>query len=109
LIVYADNIEYVLDRAEFYELDILTEKFNKNNRESWEQTRFISYIIAQTQAYKKKYKLTDILQFTWDKEQKNTPAFTKEEIEERIKGFKERIEMKENSESKSITSEQFFK
>jgi hypothetical protein len=90
-------------------LDILTEKFNKTNKENWEQTRFISYIIAQTQAYKKKYKLTDIIQFPWDKEKTNIPVHTKEEIAERIKTFKERIEMKQTSENTPITSEQFFR
>ena len=80
----------MLDRAEVYELDILTDKFNKENRESWEQTRFIAYIIAQTQAYKKKYKMTDIIKFPWDDENK-APVESFEDAAERMKLFQQKI------------------
>lgn len=36
-------------------------------KESWEQSRLIAYIIAQTNS-KKKLKLTDILKFQWDED-----------------------------------------
>ena len=54
----------------------------KKSRNSWEQCRFISYVLAQINSTKK-LKLTDILSFTWDKEEeddKNT-IITNEDIE----------------------------
>ena len=54
----------------------------KKSRDSWEQCRFISYVLAQINSTKK-LKLTDILSFTWDKEEeddKNT-IITNEDIE----------------------------
>lgn len=82
-----------------YELDILTEKFNKENREAWERARFISYVTAQTQSYKKKYKLTDIIKFAWDDEAV-ARVESYEEVAERMKLFQKRVEENKNSESK---------
>jgi len=74
----------------------LTDRFNKANRENWEQTRFISYIIAQTQAYKKKYKITDIIRFPWDEESKEiTGNF--EDVLEKAKLFQQKIEQSKNN------------
>lgn len=39
------------------------------DKENWEQTRFISLCVAQSNS-KKKLKETDILKFSWDKENK---------------------------------------
>lgn len=58
--------EYVLDKMQQYEIPVLLSNINKRYRESWEQTRFISYIIAQSNS-SKKLKLTDIMSFPWDK------------------------------------------
>lgn len=41
--------------------------FNRRNREAWEQTRIIGYIIAQANSTKQ-LEQTDILRFPWDKE-----------------------------------------
>lgn len=76
----------------------MTEKFNKENKESWEQTRFIAYIFAQTQNYKKKYKITDIIKFAWDDEEKGViESF--EDITERMKIFQKKIEDHKNNEA----------
>ena len=49
----------------------------KKSRNSWEQCRFISYVLAQINSTKK-LKPTDILSFTWDEEEKQD----KDKVEE---------------------------
>lgn len=50
-----------------YELDFLLSSINYSYREEYEIMRFQSYITAQTQS-SKKLKPTDIISFTWDKD-----------------------------------------
>ncbi len=45
---------------------------------SWEQTRWLMYVIAQVNS-RKQLKVTDILNFSWDQTQKNT-TITDDEI-----------------------------
>ena len=65
-----------------YEVNSLMRNAYKKSINSWEQCRFISYIIAQVNSTKK-LKLTDILSFTWDKEEKQdkNTSITNEDIE----------------------------
>ena len=57
------------------EVELFLEGLNRRNRESWEQTRFLGYIIAQVNS-SKTLKQTDILRFPWDEtdteDRKNT-------------------------------------
>lgn len=48
-------------------------------KDSWEQARLISYMIAQTNTTKR-LKLTDILSFNWD-ESKNDTFISNEDID----------------------------
>jgi len=64
----------VLDEAQPYELDIYIEKYNRLEKRSWEQARFISYIIAQVNS-KKQLKPEDILKFDWDRDRENESNF----------------------------------
>lgn len=57
--------EYVLDKMQMYELEPLISNLHKKDRNSWEQSRMIAYVIAQCNSTKK-LKPTDIMQFTWD-------------------------------------------
>lgn len=50
-----------------YELDFLLSSINYSYREEYEIMRFQSYITAQTQSTKK-LKPTDIISFSWDKD-----------------------------------------
>ena len=89
------SVPYFLDELQFYELDVLTENLQLSYRQSWEQTRQISYIVAQTQS-SKKLKPTDIMKFSWDGETKKSDktGITKEEIErlkQKAKQIKETI------------------
>lgn len=66
----------------FIEVESFLDGLNRRNRESWEQTRLLGYIIAQSNSTKT-LKQTDILRFPWDDatdENKDT-SVTDEEIE----------------------------
>lgn len=54
-----------------YELEPLLTNLHKKNKESWEQTRQVTYVIAQTNS-SKKLKPTDIMKFVWDDEDSDT-------------------------------------
>lgn len=61
------SMEYFLDKMKPYELSIICESLHLRVKDSWEQTRMISYLIAQTNS-KKKLKPNDIISFPWEKE-----------------------------------------
>jgi hypothetical protein len=74
------NPKYVLDEMEQYEIAPLIKGISKKNKESWEQTRLIAYITAQTQSTKK-LKITDIIKFPWDDEKNDVDtAVSNEDI-----------------------------
>jgi hypothetical protein len=54
----------------FYEISIALEGLYFKNREAWEQTRMICYVIAQANSTKR-IKASDIITFPWDKTDKN--------------------------------------
>lgn len=74
------NPDYVLDEIQTYEISSLMKYSFYKNRDDWEQSRLISFIIAQSNS-KKKLKLQDIIKFEWEKEEKENTTITKEEIE----------------------------
>ncbi len=57
------------------------------HKEQWEQTRLISYLIAQTNS-KKKLKLQDIIKFQWETDNEST-KITNEEINDLSKQAQE--------------------
>ena len=61
------SMEYFLDKMKPYELSIICESLHLRVKDSWEQTRMICYLIAQTNS-KKKLKPNDIISFPWEKE-----------------------------------------
>lgn len=69
---------------QFYEIPTLVKGMNLKNKESWEQTRFISYITAQVNSTKK-LKPTDILKFSWDSDTGNKDTYISNEDIERLK------------------------
>lgn len=81
--------EYVLDKMEQYEIAPLVSKLYLKNKESWEQTRLIGYITAQTQSTKK-LKPTDIMKFPWEEVEVNTKVSNedRERLIEKAKNFK---------------------
>lgn len=62
------------------EVESFIDGLNRRNRESWEQTRLLGFIIAQSNSTKT-LKQTDILRFSWDEEEKKDTSVTDEEIQ----------------------------
>ena len=63
----------------FIEVESFLDGLNLRNRESWEQTRLLGYIIAQSNSTKT-LKQTDILRFPWDEEEKKDTSVTNEDM-----------------------------
>lgn len=57
--------DYFLDKMQWYEVEACLNGLENKDKTSWEQTRFLSYMIAQVNS-SKKLKPTDILSFKWD-------------------------------------------
>lgn len=63
-----------------YELEALINSLYQKNKESWEQTRLLAYIVAQVNS-SKKLKPSDILSFVWDNEGGGNTSISNEDIE----------------------------
>ena len=87
--------DYFLDRMKWYEVEACIKGLETKNKTSWEQCRFLSYIIAQVNSTKK-LKPTDILSFTWDKEEDNKNTMITNEDIERLKNKAKQISKKLN-------------
>ena len=85
---------YVLDKMMPFEIEALLENRWMKNKESWEQTRYASYVNAQMNT-KKELEPTDILKFYWEKEPEKQ-VDTKEDKEKLWKEMKD-MEMKMNN------------
>ena len=74
---------------EQYEIEPLVTKLYLKNKESWEQTRLLGYITAQTQSTKK-LKPTDIIKFPWEEVKVNIEVSNedRERLIEKAKNFK---------------------
>lgn len=59
--------DYVMDKMEFYEIRAVMKYQYYAYKDNWEQARLISYLVAQVNS-KKKLKLSDIMEFEWDKD-----------------------------------------
>ena len=64
---------------DFIEVESFIDGLNRRNREAWEQTRLLGFIIAQSNSTKT-LKQTDILRFPWDEEEKKDTCVTDEEM-----------------------------
>ena len=59
---------------EFYEVHALLNYQYYKEQDSWEQTRLLGYITAKSHGAKN-LKLTDLIKFQWEKENKAKPQF----------------------------------
>ena len=59
-----------MDSLESWEVYDLYNMLQYADTTSWEQTRWLMYVIAQVNS-RKQLKVTDILNFSWDQTQKN--------------------------------------
>lgn len=64
---------------QFYELNTILSSLNRSIKNTWEQTRMLSYIIAQCNS-SKQLKVTDILKFEWDNEDKEDSLITQKDV-----------------------------
>ena len=72
--------DYFMYKATPYECKLIMQQVDNDNRNSWEQTRNIMYIIAQVNS-RKELEPSDVIKFSWDKE--TIPDIpTDEELEE---------------------------
>lgn len=75
---------------EFFEIKAILKYQHYANKESWEQTRFLAYLIAQTNSTKK-IQISDIMKFPWDSESNDNVVTKKEadELKERAKAMEQ--------------------
>lgn len=71
--------EYVLDKMEFYEITALLKKSYMKDRQMWEATRILAFIIAQCNS-SKKLNMKQIMKFDWDDE--NVKEISQKEIDD---------------------------
>lgn len=73
--------EYVLDKIETYELNAAMKYSYYAVKDGWEQARLVAYIVAQSNSTKR-LKMSDIVDFYWEKEYNiEDTKITKEDIE----------------------------
>nr|DAX88651.1 MAG TPA: hypothetical protein [Caudoviricetes sp.] len=87
--------DYFLDKMDFIEVESFIDGLNRRNREAWEQTRLLGFIIAQSNSTKT-LKQTDILRFPWDEEEKKDTCVTDEEMK-RLRVMAKEIESQLNT------------
>lgn len=58
-------MEYFMDNLQDWEVQDIYSNLQYADCTSWEQTRWLMYVIAQTNS-RKHLKVTDILKFPWD-------------------------------------------
>lgn len=73
-------IDYVYNELESWQINGLIRDSYLCHSNEWEQARLIAYIMAQVNS-KKKIKPTDLLRFSWEKDEpKTTKPITAEEL-----------------------------
>ena len=81
-------MDYFMDELQDWEVYDIYSMLQYADSSSWEQTRWLMYVIAQVNS-RKQLKVTDILNFSWDdSKQKNTTITDND-----IKRLKEQAEM----------------
>lgn len=80
---------------DFIEVESFIDGLNLRNREAWEQTRLLGFIIAQSNSTKT-LKQTDILRFPWDEEEKKDTSVTDEEMQ-RLRAKAKEVESQLNT------------
>ena len=74
-------MEYFMDKIEEWEVIELLQMLNYADRNQWDQTRCIMYVLAQANS-KKKLTMKDVMEFPWDKEYNSkSKEITNEQID----------------------------
>lgn len=80
------------------EVESFIDGLNRRNREAWEQTRLLGYIIAQVNSTKS-LKQTDILRFPWDEsesEGRKDTSVSNEDVK-RLRAMAKEVELQLNT------------
>ena len=80
-------MDYFMDELQDWEVYDIYSMLQYADSASWEQTRWLMYVIAQVNS-RKQLKVTDILNFSWDQTQKNITI-----TDDDIKRLKEKAEI----------------
>ena len=80
-------MDYFMDELQDWEVYDIYNMLQYADSASWEQTRWLMYVIAQVNS-RKQLKVTDILHFSWDQTQKNTTI-----TDDEIKRLKEKADI----------------
>lgn len=83
------SMEYFMDELQSWEVNDLLKCLKYADQASWEQTRWLMYVVAQVNS-KKQLKLQDIMHFPWDSERVTT-TISNEDIK-KLKAKAKRIE-----------------
>ena len=86
-----------MDKMELYEAKAVMDYDYYSYKDSWEQARLISYMIAQTNSTKK-LKLSDILEFYWDQETDKADTSLSNDDVERLRQKAQQYELLFNGE-----------
>lgn len=89
------SLEYFLDKLQPYELDALLDNIEYSVKVSWEQTRFIAWMQAQSFSTKP-IKITEIIKFGWDKQNTDIVHTISNNDIERLKNKAQQIINKNN-------------
>ena len=73
------SVPYFLDIMKPYELSVICDSLHLRHKEQWEQSRLISYVVAQVNS-KKHLKPTDIVKFPWESSKMDNEKVTKSSI-----------------------------
>lgn len=79
----ACTLQYFLDDMQPYELNIILSMLEYTTKQDWEQTRFQSYITAQSQSTKK-LSIDDILHFTWEDKKNDDKCYVSKDDIKRL-------------------------
>lgn len=90
---------YVLDEMDWYEVNSLLKYRYYVVKEQWEQTRLITYMTAQVNS-SKHLKVTDIITFPWEEEEKEENTRITDDDVKRLKAMAENYLYNEKKESK---------
>lgn len=88
---------YFLDKMSFIEVRLFLDGLNKRNRDAWEQTRILAYIIAQVNSTKQ-LDISNVLPLPWDNdkiETKQHDTVSDDDIK-RLRAMAKKIEQQQN-------------
>lgn len=77
-----------MDKMEFFEIRAILKHEYYSHKDSWEQTRLIAWTIAQVNS-KNKLKMSDIIDFAWEKEDMSKEELKKSVSQEEITRLRE--------------------